>query len=47
LLNGKDFANFGLEAYNQNQRQTKSMDNNKRKRKSDKPPTREEELIRE
>jgi transposase len=48
LLNGKDFANFGLAGLQKNQRQTKSMDTNKRKkRKSDKPPTREEELLLE
>jgi transposase len=48
IVNGKDFANFGLAGLQKNQRQTKSMDTNKRKkRKSDKPPTREEELLLE
>jgi transposase len=45
----KDFANFGLEGIQPKTRgRPKSMNNNKRKkRKSDKPLTREEELLLE
>lgn len=45
----KDFANFGVEGLKSKPRgRPKSMDNNKRKkRKSDKPLTREEELLKE
>lgn len=45
----RDFANFGLEALQSKPRgRPKSMNNNKRKkRKSDKPLTREEELLLE
>jgi hypothetical protein len=41
LLNGKIFANFGLAGLQPKNKEPKSMDTNKRKkRKSDKPPTR-------